>query len=98
MLRGRLVSSFVQVLCTCHWSLETSYLKLLQVALVIGSRLDADASAAACRLAFCGRLAALLSPEQDPRALAALRVFKPKQRYKDVFARQAFVSHALSTI
>ena len=51
----------------------------MQDALIIGSRLDADAGTAACRLAFSGRLVTLLDAG-DPKALAALRVFKPKQR------------------
>ena len=59
----------------------------MQDALIIGSRLDADAGTAACRLAFSGRLVALLDPG-DPRALAALRVFKPKQRCVLVHTRR----------
>lgn len=51
----------------------------MQDALIIGSRLDADAGTAACRLAFSGRLVTLLDAD-DQKALAALRVFKPKQR------------------
>lgn len=51
----------------------------MQDALIIGSRLDADAGTAACRLAFSGHIVTLLDAG-DPKALAALRVFKPKQR------------------
>ncbi|CAL8462357.1 g1890 [Coccomyxa elongata] len=48
-------------------------------ALVIGSRFDTDVSKAACRLAFYGRLVALLRAE-DPSELAHLRIFKLKMR------------------
>ncbi|KAK9906478.1 hypothetical protein WJX75_002571 [Coccomyxa subellipsoidea] len=47
--------------------------------LVIGSRFDTDVSKAACRLAFYGRLVALLRAE-EPRELARLRIFKLKTR------------------
>lgn len=50
-----------------------------QDALVIGSRFDTDESKVACRLAFYGRLAALIRAE-DPAELARLRIFKPKKR------------------
>lgn len=63
-------------------------------ALVIGSKLDADASAAACRLAFCGRLAAPLNPD-DPKALAALQVFKTKQRAGSVERMGRDARHAV---
>lgn len=46
---------------------------------MIGSRFDTDASKASCRLAFYGRLAALLDPDSAPD-LAALRVYKVKRR------------------
>ena len=59
--------------------LPHSQARVMQDALIIGSRLDADAGTVACRLAFSGRLVTLLDPG-DPKALAALRVFKPKQR------------------
>ena len=45
-----------------------------QDALVIGSRLDADAGAQLCRLALAGRLVALL--EANPAQLARLRLYK----------------------
>jgi len=51
-----------------------------QDALVIGSRLEADASAAACRLAFYGRLVALVDAPERPGALARLRLLKLKAR------------------
>lgn len=47
---------------------------------MIGSRLEADASAAACRLAFYGRLVALVDAPDSPGALAELRLFKLKSR------------------
>ena len=47
----------------------------LQDALVIGSRLDADAGAQTCRLAMAGRVVALIDPA-DHRQLARLRLFK----------------------
>ena len=47
----------------------------LQDALVIGSRLDADAGAQLCRLAMAGRLVALLDAG-DPQQLSHLRVYK----------------------
>jgi selenocysteine-specific elongation factor len=50
-----------------------------QDALTIGSRFDMDASKAACRLAFYGRLAALIDPD-DAVALSRLRIFKPKRK------------------
>lgn len=50
-----------------------------QDALVIGSRFDTDVSKAACRLAFYGRLVALLRAE-EPSELARLRIFKLKTR------------------
>ena len=55
-----------------------------QDALVIGSRLEADASAAACRLAFYGRLVALVDAPDSPGALAKLRLFKLKSRMGSV--------------
>ena len=47
---------------------------------MIGSRLEADASAAACRLAFYGRLVALVDAPERPGALARLRLLKLKAR------------------
>jgi len=47
--------------------------------LVVGSKLDTDASAAMCRLAFSGRLVAPLDAS-NPQQLARLRVFRVKQR------------------
>lgn len=55
----------------------------MQDALVIGSRLDADPAAAACRLAFYGRLAGVLG-SADAAVLSTLRVFKRKQRVGSV--------------
>ena len=52
---------------------------LLQDALVIGARFDADVSTAACRLAFYGRAVALVDPA-DAAALARLRVAKLKAK------------------
>lgn len=46
---------------------------------MIGSRFDTDVSKAACRLAFYGRLVALLRAE-EPSELARLRIFKVKSR------------------
>lgn len=46
---------------------------------LIGSKLDADASAAACRLAFCGHLVAILDTS-DPLQLKRLQVFRRKRR------------------
>ena len=51
-----------------------------QDALIIGARFDADVSTASCRLAFYGRLTALLDPA-DKTALARLRVFKLKAKH-----------------
>ena len=48
---------------------------MLQDALVIGSRLDADASAQLCRLTMAGRLVALIDPA-NPQQLSRLRLFK----------------------
>ncbi|GFR43158.1 hypothetical protein Agub_g4205 [Astrephomene gubernaculifera] len=48
-------------------------------ALVIGSKFDAGVHGEACRLAFYGRLVALLDPT-CPDRLARLRVFKAKMR------------------
>ena len=42
---------------------------------MIGSRLDADLSGAACRLMLYGRLVTLIDAD-DPAALSKLRVFK----------------------
>jgi len=53
---------------------------LLQDALVIGARFDADISTAACRLAFYGRAVALVDPA-DAAALARLRVAKLKAKH-----------------
>jgi hypothetical protein len=50
-----------------------------QDALVIGSRFDADVSKATCRLAFYGRLAAILDADK-PGELARLRVYKLKRK------------------
>jgi len=47
--------------------------------LVIGSRLDADLTANACRLAFYGRLAEAL-PSPDVHELSRLRLYKRKTR------------------
>ena len=46
---------------------------------MIGSRFDMDVSKATCRLAFYGRLAALVAAEQ-PAELARLRVYKLKRK------------------
>ena len=51
----------------------------MQDALVIGSRFDADVSKATCRLAFYGRLAAIVDPDK-PGELGRLRVYKLKQK------------------
>lgn len=51
----------------------------LQDALVIGSRFEVDASKATCRLAFYGRLAALIDAA-DPQQMRKLPIFKLKQR------------------
>ncbi|KAK9842481.1 hypothetical protein WJX81_002027 [Elliptochloris bilobata] len=51
-----------------------------QDALVIGSRLETDAASAACRLAFYGRLVALVDAPDSPGALAKLRLFRLKAR------------------
>ena len=48
--------------------------------MVIGARFDTDVSTAACRLAFYGRIAALLDPA-DAAALARLRVAKLKAKH-----------------
>ena len=55
--------------CTCSERLWD-----WQDALVIGSRLDADAGAQLCRLALAGRLVALIEP--NPSQLARLRLYK----------------------
>ena len=47
---------------------------------MIGSRLEADAANAACRLAFYGRLVALVDAPDSPGALAKLRLFRLKAR------------------
>ena len=52
----------------------------VQDALVIGARFDADVSTASCRLAFYGRLTALVDPV-DKVALARLRVVKLKSKH-----------------
>lgn len=52
---------------------------VVQDALVIGSRFDTDMNSPTCRLAFYGRLVALLDPS-DPAALQRLKVYKLKQR------------------
>ena len=59
------------------WQLRMRGLCLgrLQDSLVVGSKLDADASAATCRLAFSGRLVAPLDLS-DLTQLARLRVFR----------------------
>ncbi len=59
----------------------------MQGALVIGSKLDADVSAATCRLTFYGRLTALLDAA-DAAQLARLRVYKPKQRVREPLGQQ----------
>ena len=46
---------------------------------MIGSRFDMDVSKATCRLAFYGRLAALVNADQ-PAELAKLRVYKTKRK------------------
>ena len=51
-----------------------------QDALVIGARFDADVSTAACRLAFYGRMVALVDPA-DTAALARLRIAKLKAKH-----------------
>eukprot|EP00898_Chlorokybus_atmophyticus_P005046 jgi/Chlat1/5542/Chrsp369S00410 len=48
-------------------------------ALFIGAKLDADVHANACRLAFHGRIAAIIDPN-DKSDLQQLRVYKVKQR------------------
>ena len=53
---------------------------MLQDALVIGARFDADVSTAACRLAFYGRAIALVDAA-DAAALARLRVTKLKAKH-----------------
>ena len=52
---------------------------VLQDALVIGSRFEVDASTAMCRLAFYGRLAALID-HSDPEQMRRVRIFKVKRR------------------
>ena len=47
---------------------------------MIGSRLETDAANAACRLAFYGRLVALVDVPDSPGALAKLRLFRLKAR------------------
>lgn len=47
---------------------------------MIGSRLETDAANAACRLAFYGRLVALVDAPNSPGALAKLRLFRLKAR------------------
>lgn len=54
-------------------------LYFLQDALIIGSRLDADQDSSACRLAFYGRLASLINPD-DPTELQKLQIYKVKQK------------------
>ena len=46
---------------------------------MIGSRFEMDASTAMCRLAFYGRLAALIN-QSDPVQMGTLRIFKVKRR------------------
>lgn len=46
---------------------------------MIGSRFEVDASKAMCRLAFYGRLVALIDAA-DPQQIRKLRIFKVKQR------------------
>ena len=46
---------------------------------MIGSRFEVDASSAMCRLAFYGRLAALID-QSDPGQMRGVRIFKVKRR------------------
>lgn len=51
--------------------------------MVIGARFDADVSTASCRLAFYGRLTALVDPA-DKKALPRLKVVKLKAKYGSI--------------
>jgi hypothetical protein len=62
-------------MCACKPAGAHAHDASPQDALVIGSRLDADAAGESCRLAFCGRLTALLDPAA-PHQLERLRVYK----------------------
>lgn len=53
--------------------------RLLQDAVLIGSRLDASQEAATCRLAFYGRILKLLDPN-DATALQQIKIYKLKQK------------------
>ena len=52
----------------------------MQDAIVIGAQFDTDIATAGCRLAFHGRLSALLDPGDKP-ALARLRIVKLKAKH-----------------